>query len=50
MLLPFVGGPMSGIMSSTLGRYAIPQMLTALGSAKTTGEVDLKKASYSCCF
>ena len=47
MLLPFVGGPMSGIMSSTLGRYAIPQMLTALGSAKTTGEVDLKKQALA---
>ena len=47
MLLPFVGGPMAGIMGSTLGRYAVPQMLTALGSAKTTGEVDLKKQALA---
>lgn len=47
MLLPFIGGPMAGIMGSTVGRYAIPQLLTALGSAKTTGEVDLKKQALA---
>ena len=47
MLLPFIGGPMAGIMGSTVGRYAVPQLLTALGSAKTTGEVDLKKQALA---
>ena len=46
LLLPFMG-PMAGIMGSTVGRYAIPQLLTALGSAKTTGEVDLKKQAIA---
>ena len=46
MLLPFLG-PMAGIMGSTVGRYAIPQLLTALGSAKSTGEVDLKKQALA---
>jgi hypothetical protein len=47
MLLPFIGGPLAGIMGSTVGRYAVPQLLTALGSAKTTGEVDLKKQALA---
>ena len=46
LLLPFMG-PMAGIMGSTVGRYAIPQLLTALGSAKSTGEVDLKKQAIA---
>jgi hypothetical protein len=46
LLLPFMG-PMAGIMGSTVGRYAIPQILTALGSAKTTGEIDLKKQALA---
>ena len=40
MLLPFFAGPLGGIMSSTIGRYAVPQLLTALSTAKQTGEVD----------
>jgi len=40
MLLPFFAGPLGGIMSSTVGRYAVPQLLTALSTAKQTGEVD----------
>jgi hypothetical protein len=40
-------GPLAGIMGSTVGRYAVPQLLTALGSAKTTGEVDLKKQALA---
>ena len=32
--------PASGIFSSALARYAIPQLLTAAGSARTSGEIN----------
>ena len=35
-----VGGGLGSFLSSTAGRYAVPQLLTALGSAKTTGEIN----------
>tara|TARA_R110002012_G_scaffold64998_4_gene170647 strand:+ start:6049 stop:7905 length:1857 start_codon:yes stop_codon:yes gene_type:complete len=43
MILPFipgVGTALGGILSSTVGRYAVPQLLTALSTAKQTGEID----------
>ena len=35
-----IGGGLGSFLSSTAGRYAVPQLLTALGSAKTTGEIN----------
>ena len=39
MLAPLLMGPAAGIFGNTVGRYLVPQILTALSTGKTTGDI-----------